>query len=321
MKVLKICETTYQASGVLSKVFLLDDKIVLIVNSSNGRLLSWRTRHVDQLWVTEDDVPSAALAAVETSLRDGEERSWDNPHVTDTKFSPGFLFDDIRTARFPSLPYVLEDGEVTDSMLDAYSEEALEHCLTQVTIHLPGATAPDVLMSVNDEIFRGRLMDELLSEEGLGLGFLGCGREMPAEMFYDVPGFNPIVIASDGLIAISDSGEPDDDEFHDFCFDQFVQEVEMRREERREDERTDRRLVDLYGVGRSSVLDLDVLTDLPYIDPTVCVCGCHDGQSMMHMQPCCTDCDICGAKVKTGMMSEHKEEHSRALWLEIDNHR
>ena len=49
MKVLKVCETTYQASGVLSKVFLLDDKIVLIVNSSNGRLLSWRTKHVDQL--------------------------------------------------------------------------------------------------------------------------------------------------------------------------------------------------------------------------------------------------------------------------------
>ena len=43
----------------------------------------------------------------------------------------------------------------------------------------------------------------------------------------------------------------------------------------------------------------------------ICRCICHDNLGVMHVMPCCQECEVCGELIKNSFVREHREQHEQ----------
>lgn len=70
---------------------------------------------------------------------------------------------------------------------------------------------------------------------------------------------------------------------------------------------------------KNDLSDSSFILASPRLDPTICMCNCHGSESdlssakklqmVRHIQPCCTGCSICGARVMIGMVELHQRSY------------
>ena len=67
------------------------------------------------------------------------------------------------------------------------------------------------------------------------------------------------------------------------------------------------------------------LSSQPNLDPTICLCNCHNNESdlalsrvrmVKHLIACCRSCSTCGAFIMNGMMEAHIASYCVGNWFD-----